>query len=194
MFRVFLALFYTCGLVLAQETAEVTAAESVALDFLEARGAWDSEALLVTLADELDSRDIAATKDDYADALKYYETINWNWTADSCEQKNPGNVSTSVSCKAQLENDWTRALGIGPFNMVFDFHIDNESNQIIGVYPQWNRVFIQEGLQVFFAFLNENHPDDFETLFGSGQHFLPRGEEKLVLLRQRTDEFAAAQR
>ena len=182
-----IGLFATGG---AQEgTSEVTNNERVALDFLAARGNWDAEALKATLADELESYDIAATAADYDDALSYYEAVNWNWTATGCEEDS-SNIE-QVSCNAELENDWTRALDIGPFSMTFNFVVQN--GKITTIDPQWNQEFIQQGLRGFLGYLEESHPDDFKLLYGSGQHFLPRGEEALDVLKLRTAEFAAAQ-
>lgn len=74
--------------------------------------------------------------------------------------------------------------------MTFNFAVEN--GKITAIDPQWNQDFIQQGLRSFLGYLEENHPDDYELLFGSGRHFLPRGEEALEVLRLRTTEFASS--
>lgn len=163
-------------------------AESVALSFLEARATWDAEAAFRAIAVDVESFDIQriATLEDYRDAFAYYETVNWHWDIGSCEESTE--EAGSVSCSVEHGNDWTRALELGPYPMTF--HFDIQDRKIVGIYPDWNRDFVEDGLQVFLAFLRENHPEDYGLIYSESSPFLPRGEQALALLERYTEEFA----
>ena len=159
----------------------------VASTFMKARETYNASLLEGLFADSLQSFDVAAEADQYEDLYTYYKAVNWKFTAGECTEAS----TTLVNCNAQLANDWTRALDNGPYDMVFSINIEN--GKITTIRPLWNRDFINDNLVPFMTFLQENHASDFSTIRGSSEHFFPRGEATVALLKTYSAEFVAAQ-
>ncbi len=182
----FLCMSYGFG----QETSTgLSALENVAWTFLEARGNWDAETTAGLLTEDVDSWDIqrSSNLENYQAAFAYFKTLNWNWRPEECSEYEEG----FVSCLAELENDLSRAMGKGPFYLLFDFEFEGE--KIKGIYPTWNQDYIRRVLNVFRSYIEESNPEDYAIIFTEESPFIPQGEEALSLLRLYADAFIAKQ-
>lgn len=138
-------------------------------------------------ADDFQSLDVAISLDQYPDLYTYYNTVNWTFKAGSCQEAS----TTLVNCSVEYNNDWAKALGNGPYDMTFAITV--EDGKITMLRPSWNRDFISDALVPFMDFVQENHPDEFSTLKGPTEHFFPRGDAAIALLKSYTAEFATVQ-
>ena len=177
----------------ARANPGISPSEQVGLEFLEARDKWDAEALFSLLADSFESYDLqrVSTLEDYQDAMAYYQALNWNWTAERCDDIGQRADVYKVLCVSELTNDLTRGLDNGGYNMGWGLEIEN--GKIIGIYPEWNRAFVDNNLQPFRGYLLKNHPNDYPKIYPETSSFLPRGEEALTLLKRYVAEFLADQ-
>ena len=159
----------------------------VASTFVKSRVDSNPALLEGLFAEGAQSLDVATSVDQYPDLYRYYNTVNWTFKAGSCQEAS----ATLVNCAVEYSNDWATALGKGPFDMTFSITV--EDSKITSLRPLWSREFINEALVPFMDFVRETHPDEFSTLKGPTEHFFPRGDAAITLLKSYTAEFVAAQ-
>ena len=174
----------------ARANPELNASEQVANDFLTARGNWDATALGALLADEVESYDVqrSDSPEDYKNLLAWYEALNWNWTPQNCHELGNDDGVAKIQCMVELQNDWT---GEKSYLMPWGFRV-NEA-KITGVYPEWNRDFVNTHFVAFRTYIEDNHPSDFDVMFYQGGPNIAKGEEAMSLFRNYTAEFLASQ-
>ena len=173
----------------ARANPELNASEQVANDFLTARGNWDATALGALLADEVESYDVqrSDSPEDYKNLLAWYEALNWNWTPQNCHELGNDDGVAKIQCMVELQNDWT---GEKSYLMPWGFRV-NEA-KITGVYPEWNRDFVNTHFVAFRTYIEDNYPSDFDVMFYQGGPNIAKGEEAMSLFRSYTTEFLAS--
>jgi len=177
----------------ARANPTVSASEQIGFDFLEARGNWDAEAMGALMADEVESFDVGRASDaeNYADIFGWYESLNWNWTGKICDDIGESDGVTKILCVAELENDVSRGLGNGSYNMGWGLEIKDE--KIIGIYPEWNRTFINNNLTLLKQYILKNHNEEFAKMYNPNGGNLVRGAENQALLKTYVAEFLESQ-
>lgn len=179
----------------ANEVQEVmlTPAEELGFRFFKARNEWDSDAIGKLLAEEVTSRDVlgAKTTEEYAIVVAWYESLNWNWIATSCDELEPSGDSTKILCVVELSNDISRGLENGPNNdgvyeMTWDLEVMND--KITNIKPSFNRTFIAENIQPFQQFIENNHKAESLEMFVL-RSSVPKGEENLELYKTYVAEY-----
>lgn len=175
----------------ARANPTTTATEQIGFDFLEARGNWDAEAMGALMADEVESFDVGRASDaeNYADIFGWYESLNWNWTGKSCDDIGSSDGVSKILCVVELENDVSRGLGNDSYNMGWGLEIKDD--KIIGIYPEWNRTFINNNLTPLKQYILKNHSEEYAKMYQSGN--LVRGVENQALLKGYVAEFLASQ-
>lgn len=173
----------------ARANPELNLAEQVGFDFLTARGNWDIEVLGGLLADEVESYDVqrSDSPEDYKNLLAWYEALNWKWTPQSCFELGKDGLVAKVQCMVELQNDWT---GNDSYLMPWGFRV--QDGKVIGVYPEWNMVFVNTHFVAFRNYIQDNHASDFDVMFSNGGPNISKGEEAMALFRKYTPEFVSS--
>ena len=159
----------------------------IAHTFIKARADYNPALLEGLFADNSQNLDVATSLDQYPDLFTYYKAINWTFKVGDCQEAS----TTLVNCSTEFTNDLAMALNNGPYEMTFGITIVD--SKITAVRPRWNREFIDNNLVPFWDFLKENHASDFSAIRGPTDHFFPRGDAAIALLKTYSAEFVAAQ-
>ena len=170
-----------------------TPAEEIGWAFLDARGKWDGPAIGALLGDVYESYDVqnASTPEDYAKLVSWYESLNWNWTPVSCDEIGTAGGTAKVYCTSELENDWTRGTGDEPY--IMGWGLELQKDKIVGIYPEWNRFFIQKHFFGFRDYVEQNHHADYEVMFLDGFPNIEGGEEAFSLYTKHTETYLVQQ-
>ena len=87
----------------------------IAQRFVEARDAWDGEAVRALVTDDAVIDDLAiSTADDYLPGAEIEQATGWRYMQPECTTIVPG-PPIQVSCTYTMQNAWSEALGVGPF-------------------------------------------------------------------------------
>lgn len=177
----------------AKANTTSTSAEIVGWTFLEARGNWDVATLAGLLATEVESYDVqrSSNLEDYTNLLGWYESLNWNWTPQSCDEVGNADSIIKLYCVSTLENDWTRAANVEPYIMGWGFKV--QDNKIVGIFPEWNGFFVNGHYAPFRSYIEENHSDDFDVMYLEGLPNIANGKAMHDLFSKHTQSFIAQQ-
>jgi hypothetical protein len=152
------------------EPAQPTTSIEKAIAFWEAVESRDLEAALAQMdpARVNDNeampfgRDSATLQDKFA----WYEAVDWSWALQECVEFD----RSAVECTLIGRNAWSDALGVEPVTGTFLVFIGENGINVVddkndSFQDQWGpRVF-----DVFGGWVETNHPDDAEVMFGDDQ-------------------------
>lgn len=170
-----------------------TPSEQFGFDFLTARISGNAEAIVAFLADDVESYDASRANDleDYTDVVAWEKTLNFYSTVKSCDDIGFNDGVYSVFCLSEGGNEISQALN-NP-DAITGWGLDIKDDKIIGIYPEWNRLFIDDNLFPLKSFILKKHISDYQKLYKPQDINLVRGEENLELLKTFLAEFLAAQ-
>jgi hypothetical protein len=173
------------------QTSEAAAAEQIAREFIDGRDTGDGDKVRALVADDATIDDVSvATADDYLARAEFDRINKWRFQNPQCRATTVG-PPAEVSCSYVLDNAWTTALGVGPYTgSRFDFVIADGLIHRVTHHFDISR-FEPEAFSVWIAWLEGNHPDDLDVMYGpdeSGPNLTPAG---LALFEQRVPEFVA---
>lgn len=170
-----------------------TETEQIGFDFLTARDNLNAEAMAALMADEVECFDNGrqCNIEGYTELFGWYESLNWNWTAKSCDDIGESNGVTKILCISELSNDVSRGLDNGNYNMGWGLEV--KDNKIVGVFPEWNRFFVNENLTPLKQYILKNHNEDYANMYDPQGGNLVRGKENQDLLKTYITEFIATQ-
>lgn len=122
--------------------------------------------------------------------IRWYEATGWTETVTGCEQLVSG-PPAEVRCTYQFANDWTRALGVGPYDGYTDFVI--EDGRIVEVVATWGpeTTFSRDAWQPFIAWVGVAHYPDHQEITENNFSRPVWTPEALELWERYTDEFVA---
>jgi hypothetical protein len=155
----------------ADPIVETLGNEALAGDFIEARAAFDGEAVRALVADDATisrAHEWVDSADDYLVLDDWERAIGMSFLDAECEESSPGRVR----CTYTMETAMTRALGVGPYANSFLFEIaDGEIQQVNHVrvfrgtsdLPYFTEVFFV----AFTPWLDANHPGDQDLMFSA---------------------------
>jgi hypothetical protein len=148
----------------AQRTAEL-AAIRIALEFLDARNAWDGQGVRALVADDADVADFAVeAPDDYLAMAVLERTLRWQYLEPECTATLYGAVA-QVRCTYLMQNRLSRAAGTGPYRgswMDFDIR-DGLIQKVANTFD--HSLYGTEVLVPFTEWLNTDHPGDRRVMF-----------------------------
>ncbi|MFV2039208.1 MAG: hypothetical protein ACC660_03095 [Acidimicrobiales bacterium] len=159
--------------------------------FVEARDAWDGEAVRALVADDAVIDDFVATPDEYLTSVEFERVTGWRFMQPKCLASDSGKVG-EVTCTYTMQNAWSQALGVGPFSgSRFDFVIvGGEIRELTHTFDFSE--FSPQVWEVMLAWVRDNHPDDVATMYDfTGSDDVPRKTPEAVALWEAyTLEFA----
>lgn len=167
--------------------------EEIAARFIQARDARDAEATMSLFAPDANIDDRVSDLADYEVEYIWYEAVGWNWAEQDCVEATPISEPASVTCTYAMENDWSRALDVGPFNGSFDFDIVD--GQIVAISNNFPPEFSRQAWDRFEGWVRANHLADYSLMYDdsgalSGPHLT---SESMALWEQYTAEFVASE-
>ena len=153
---------------------------------------YDSEGAIALLNVELMRTSWGLPLEELPNELAWFEAVGWTETSTGCAEVRPG-PRWQVHCTHTFENDWTRALGVGPYSGYTDYFIEDGKIVLIDGDSDPGTTFSFEAWEVFSRWVATNHNDDLLTLYSDGccmPNFTP---EAAALWEQYTQEFVAEQ-
>ena len=171
---------------------EAQVAIALAQRFVEARDAWDGEAVRALVADDavIDDFDVS-NADDYLLGAEIEQATGWRYLQPECTAIVPG-PPIQVSCTYTMENAWSQALGVGPFTgSNFTFVIaDGQIQQITHVFDFSQ--FSPQVYEVFLDWLTATHPNDDDVMINPTTGNFNVTPESIALFEHHTIEFVAS--
>ena len=160
--------------------------------FVEARDAWDGEAVRALVADDAVIDDFAVSSpDDYIADAELDRAIGWRYMQPECTAIVPG-PPIQVSCTYTMQNAWSEALGVGPFtgsNLRFVI-ANGQIQQVTHIFDVSE--FDPEVWAIFQEWLSATHPGDVGVMFDTNSGDFSLTPEAIALFEQHTTEFVAS--
>jgi hypothetical protein len=186
----------------ADAEAEATAAAvavAVAEQFMEARNAYDGDAVRALVADDAAISKIyewIASPDDYGLLTNYERAHGMRFLDSSCAAGSPGRVR----CSYTLESDVTVALGVGPYDASFLLEIADGVIQRVDHSRTADTgqvgTYFTDVKRGFGRWVSENHPDDTDLMYdpAAGNNVFPPfiTAESVALWEQYIPEYIAS--
>jgi len=165
-----------------------------ALEFFEARNAWDGHGVRKLIADDADVTDFAVDEpDDYLAMAVLERTMRWQYLDLECTATPSGEVA-QVGCTYVVQNRLAKATGTGPYRgSRIDFEVrDGLIQMVTNAFD--HSLYGDEVLVPFTEWINANHPGDRKVMwfiddFGEVNRSLT--PESLALWAKRLPEYAA---
>lgn len=173
---------------------DTTPSEQIGFDFLEARINGDADKIISFFADEVESYDASRANnlEDYTDVVAWERTLNFTSSIIGCDDIGGSDGISAIFCQTLGGNDISRALG-NP-DAVTGWGLDIKDGKVIGIYPEWNRMFIENNLFPLKSYILKNHIRDYQKMYQPQDINLVRGEGNLELLKTYMAEFLAEQK
>jgi len=177
----------------AMANENTTASEQLGLDFLGARTGGTAEEIVAFFADEIKSYDASRADDleDYTDIVAWERTLGFSATTIGCDDFGFADDVYKIFCQTEGGNEISRTLG-NP-DAITGWGLDIKDGKIIAIYPEWNRIFIDNNLFPLKSYILKKHISDYQKLYKPQDINLVRGEENLELLKTFMAEFLASQ-
>lgn len=195
---------------------ELEEAVAVAMAFTEARRDRDIQAMNANGIEGHINGFVVGSLEAMPDEFAWQEAVGWVMEVQGCEVTNPELNSTTVRCDVVHQNAISQALGEGPDEGAYHMKVMYAGDEKLGV--PITETTVTESLQIdfpssgftagtwrpFTAWLEQNHPQDIDSMFAAEQGSLPvmlsGGErqpsfspESIELWRQYVAEFVAEQ-
>jgi hypothetical protein len=149
--------------------------------------------------------DLATTATGYDRVVEFERITGWEFTLGDCREVTAVQDQSRLQCPFTFENDWSKALGLGPIGTsrtAFTFTISDDGIERLAMVldigeinfdvPGQNYTVVNDP---FVEWLDRTHPDDRWAVFNGSQCF-PGGtcaplltDEALDLWEQYSDEF-----
>lgn len=167
-----------------------------ALDFLDARNAWDGPTMRALVADDADVADFAVeAPDDYLAMAVLERTLQWQYLDPACTATVDGAVA-HVRCTYLMQNRLSQATGTGPYSgSRIEFAISDGLIQMAANVFEHD-LYGPEVLEPFTEWLNDNHPGDADVMFFMnelGDVNRSLSPESLARWAERLPEYVASQ-
>lgn len=160
--------------------------------FVEARDAYDGEAVRALVTDDAVIDDFAVSNaDDYLSVAEIERATGWRYMQPECTGNLPGPLN-QVSCTYTMQNAWSQALGVGPFTgSNFRFVIaDGQIEQVLHIFRF--STFDPQVYTVFQDWLIATHPNDVGVMYDSDSANFNLTPEAIALFEQHTTEFVSS--
>lgn len=178
------------------DPAVLEAAEAIGIQFMQARAAYDGDALVSLMASDaiFSETEFAQAVEELPLQAEWERALGWQYTDLSCSATSPSFVLCTYTIQAPLNE----RMGKGPYSGN-SFSLVIEDGEIAQVTRNLNTFEFYTDTEVqFFAWLSENYPDDFDIMnagdrllggdYPSFPHLTP---ESIQLWEERTAEYLA---
>ncbi len=169
---------------------EIASPESIGDAFMNAYADHDGNAALELMAE--DARYLGLSPlSNLPLALDLDGALGEDITNKGCEVISTDSSGTLVACPFTFEGDVPRALGIEPASVTYTIRVDEGQIQSVDRTCCEDAPGVEDAWVTFRDWVEENHPDDFETMYNGegGAHLNP---ESIALYEQYTDAFVAS--
>jgi hypothetical protein len=165
----------------------VASPEGLANAYMEARQNLDAEAAQALFAADATLSDEGYDLSEMPALFDWYRALNWDWTRGECAEPSIDEGGTLVQCFTEFESDWTRTLGHAPITADVRILISDGAitNLISSLDAEFGGVW-----SAFFTWIEEEHPDDIDQMYGSAGPLLD--DDSIALWEQHTREFVAS--
>lgn len=189
---------------------KVEAALGVAEEFMAGFAARDMTAIEETSVEGHVFGFVVDAFDLFPDEFAWLEAIGWEITVDECSVTNPDLDNLKVTCTVTHENDWSRALSMGPYEGEFfvSMAVPGHANWVYEdrdrpvvttrAFAQFPTFFFRaETWNPFIEWVEANHPADLAVMLSaippSDIQFLPANPaltpDSIELWKVHTEEF-----
>lgn len=165
----------------------VASPEAVANAYMEARENLDAEAAQALFAPDATVNDEGYDLSEMPALFDWYRALNWNWTRGECAEASSGERGILVQCSNEFESDWTRTLEHAPISADIQILVSEGAITSLtsGLDVEFGGVW-----DAFFLWIEENHPDDIDQMYGSAGPLLD--DDSIALWDQHTEEFVGS--
>jgi hypothetical protein len=176
------------GILLTRDDG-VASPESVANAYMEAREILDAETAQALFAPDATVSEPGGFDLSEMPALfDWYRALNWNWTRGECTERSSGERGALVVCANEFESDWTRTLEHAPISADVQILVSESAIKtlIVTLDDEFGDVW-----GAFFTWIEENHPEDIDQMYGSNGPLLD--DNSIALWEQHTEEFVGSE-
>jgi len=163
----------------------------IATEYLEAYAAFDVERVASMLADDAEVLPWEASEPrDWQRDLEFLDAAGFQILVGECKELSPLADSARVNCEYQAHGLGSDQIGLGPFGgHVFRLLIAN--GRVTRSFMGFNfSEFGDEMWWPFQAWIEENHPEDFEVLYVR-DNLSNQTDEAIALWEQRVEDYVA---
>lgn len=159
--------------------------------FMEARDAWDGEATVALVAGDAVIDDFATTAEEFLALADWHRAIGARNEASVCREMREG-PPAEVRCFYEVENAWSRALGVGPFagSSIYFTIADGQITELSNTFNTAR--FSPQVWEPFVGWVSDTHPADIDVMFSAERDLTSDPNltpESIALWEQYTDEF-----
>lgn len=196
---------------------ELEQALAVATAFTEARTVGDIQGMNANGVEGHINGFIVGSLEEMPDEFAWQDAVGWVMEVQGCEVTNPELSRTTIRCDVLHNNTISQALGEGPYEGAYHMKVMYAGDEKLGV--PITETTVTESLQIdfptfqftvgtwrpFVAWLEENHPQDIDTMLAgevqseiemmltNGERRPSLSQESIDLWRQHLAEFVAQQ-
>ncbi|MGI9607163.1 MAG: hypothetical protein ACR2P0_13585 [Acidimicrobiales bacterium] len=146
-----------------ERTLEFVAVRT-AIDFMEARDAWDGGAVRDLFAADATIAGFVDAPEEYVSQADFERVTAWRFREPRCTAAVVGPPS-EVTCTYEMQNAWSEALGVGPFTGS-DFDLVIDDGRITGLTHDFAiEVFSPTVWEVVLDWVRATHPEDVDVLY-----------------------------
>jgi hypothetical protein len=170
----------------AENTADAKA-EEVAVNFLEAYGAFDLEAVMTYLADDGTISSFGG-HDDPGLILALLEAQGYKQILHSCEELVGGQSGATFRCAYDFHAIRSDEIGRGPYSGSY-FDVTVRDGQVAGLEQVWEiEDFSPQMWEPFARWVSEKHPKDVPVMYLDGSQTNVAVTEQSVRLWERNTQ------
>ncbi len=168
---------------------------NVAAGFVEAYGAYDSDAASDFLADDAEILGLGVeigNRDDFGLWLRLLEAEGYSHVIDGCEERSSSDAGTTVRCTVDFHDLRSDEMGLGPYSGTY-FDLTVVDGEIVKSIKNWGIAeFSPQMWEPFVAWVSANHPEDLSAM-GLDDNQQRLTEAAIGLWEERTKEYVATQ-
>lgn len=159
-----------------------TSPGDVALSFLEAKEAYEVDAVLALVHDDATvGVGPANSKEELAFEIAFSEATGLVVEPLGCDE-----ADGLLSCTAEATTAITRAGGLNPDTFTYDIEVTDDLITMVRLVGLDG--YSSKNWTPFQSWIRQNHPDDFEVMY-DGVSAIAISDESLALWEARTDEY-----
>lgn len=191
------------ALVLINLTGEPSPAAAepieIAHEFIDARNEYDGARVASLFEPDADlAFEVVDSVSGYPALAELERAIGWEYQVGNCTEEPHAFFEgwVLVNCPYQSENDWSRALGMGPFGGQSNFQLMIADGKIQNLFNDMDFKEFQPVFGEFSAWLETTHPQDVPTMLdlqaGAPLYVPYVTPDAIELWERHTDEFVAS--